>query len=144
MGDILATSSQLYPGEKLLTIYVENEEAGICIARSRGCELTLRDFSILPEYRGMKLGEKILNEIESNSIRIGIDIIYTIAYPQPEKPEHYKDMERFGMACFFLKHGFLAYRLSELSCLEIAGLEAYADSFPEYLPLLRQFGKWLR
>lgn len=143
--DILAISSRLYSREKLLKVYVGNEEAGICIAESIGYELKLRDFSVLPEYRGMKLGEKLLGEIESSSKKNGVDILSTIIYPKPEKPEHYKDMERFGMACFFLRHDLLAYwKLGGLSDLELAGLEAYENYFPEYLPLLRQFGKWLR
>lgn len=141
---ILATSSQLYPGEKLLTIYVENEEAGICIAKFNGLEIKLRDFSILQEYRGMKLGEKMLGEIESNARKLGIKEISTIVYPNQEKPEHSKDIERFGMSRFFLKHGFLPSIAHEISYIEIAGIRAYAKLFPEYLQLLTQFRKVLK
>lgn len=142
--DILAISSLLYPREKLLVMYVENEKAGICIAKFNELEVKLRDFNILPEYRGMKLGEKVLDEIESNARKLGIKEISTIIYPNPEKPEHFKDMERFGMACFFLWHGFLSSMASEISCIEFAAIEAYVNSFPEYLPLLKQFRKALK
>lgn len=138
---ILTKSSRLYAGERLFLMHSGGETAGMCIAEFSRLEMKIRDFSILPEYRGNKMGEKILGEIEREAKELGAKEISTIIYPVPEKPEHFTDMERFGMALFFLKQGFVPNEPANLSSVERSAMQIYTSSMPEYAGLLKQFRK---
>ena len=69
--NILLKSGCLYAGEHLLLARSGDETAGVCIAEFGRLEMKIRDFSILPEYRGMRFGEKMLEELQQKARQLG-------------------------------------------------------------------------